>query len=169
MKKKTLFIYFYTGWLHSQTRLCWIHALLLFLLLFCCVFTSHSCMKLSTSPSAAFLCLLNSSLTYWSPRAFRWIGRNRWRTRMRLYSDRTLDTWAAVAMTTAGPDGINEDIKVKEVKSGAKRARRSPWMIIIQPSAETSGVFALWGAAAPPAGPADHRHPRNLKVTVYLD
>lgn len=62
------------------------------------VFTSHSCMNLFTSSGDALLCLLNSSFTYWSPRAFRSIGRNRCRTRILLYRERTLDMWAEAAM-----------------------------------------------------------------------
>lgn len=62
-------------------------------------FTSHSVMKLFTSSGDALLCLLNSSFTYWSPRALKSKGRNRCRTRILLYSERTLETWAETAMT----------------------------------------------------------------------
>lgn len=55
-------------------------------------------MNLFTSSGDARLCLLNSSFTYWSPRAFRSIGRNRCRTRILLYRERTLEMWAEAAM-----------------------------------------------------------------------
>lgn len=54
-------------------------------------FTSHSFMNLFTSSGDALLCLLNSSFTYWSPRALKSIGRKRCRTRILLYNERTLE------------------------------------------------------------------------------
>lgn len=68
--------------------------------------TSHSTMKPFVSSAEAFLCLLNSSFTYWSPRARRCKGRNRCRTRILLYRKRTLETWAgdAISRTEESPN-----------------------------------------------------------------
>lgn len=53
---------------------------------------SHSFKKRWASPGPTVLCLLNSSFTYWSPRALRSGGRARCSCKIRLYKDRTLET-----------------------------------------------------------------------------
>lgn len=63
--------------------------------------TCHSVMKRVTSSFRdAVLFLLNSSFTYWSPRARRSMGRKRCSNRILLYNDRTADTCAECAITS---------------------------------------------------------------------
>lgn len=62
----------------------------------CChstaAYVSHSFKNRWASPGPTVLCLLNSSFTYWSPRALRSGGRARCSSKIRLYKARTLET-----------------------------------------------------------------------------
>lgn len=56
---------------------------------------SHSCKNRRASSAPTALCRLNSSFTYWSPRALRSGGSARCSSRMRRYKARTRATCAA--------------------------------------------------------------------------
>lgn len=75
---------------------------------------SHSCMKRWASSEPTVLCLLNSSFTYWSPRALRSGGRARCNSKMRRYKARTRETCRA---------GIAPRVdRTPRLRKGTKRA-----------------------------------------------
>ena len=57
--------------------------------------TVHSFMKVGTNSGSQSLCLLNSSFTYWFPRACSSTGNPLWSLNMALYKILTLEIWVA--------------------------------------------------------------------------
>lgn len=78
---------------------------------------SHSCKKRWASSEPTALCLLNSSFTYWSPRALRSGGRARCKSKMRRYKARTREMC---------PAGITPRVdRTPRLRKGTKRAYRT--------------------------------------------
>ena len=75
--------YFYKIKIYSYHSSCSIHQ----------VPTAQASMNICTCCWSAFLCLLNSSLTYVSPIAFRWSGRPLWSFKHDLYRSLTFCGW----------------------------------------------------------------------------
>lgn len=126
-------------------------------------------MNLFTSSGDALLCLLNSSFTYWSPRAFSSIGRNRCRTRILLYRERTLDMWAEAAMLEPDVNSIfteNSNNNKTALKKGHSTKYYSTSLFVPEM------VFFFWfgnyvrGAYAAPGGRAGYRKVAKIISTT---
>lgn len=108
---------------------------------------SHSCKKRWASSEPTLLCLLNSSFTYWSPRALRSGGRTRCSCKTRLYNARTRET--------CGP-GIAPRVKRwLRLRRGTTRSSPSAKLRISEPEGRRKrarDLYPVW--SVPESGPS---------------